>query len=73
VKARPTLAEVRGWPGTVNVEDAALALGVSRATLYAALARGDRPVQIIQVGHRTKVLTSSLIAVLEGHGQAVSA
>jgi hypothetical protein len=71
--SRPTLAEVRGWAATINVEDAALALGVSRATLYSALARGDRPVQVIQVGHRTKVLTSSLIAVLEGRGQAVNA
>lgn len=68
-----TLAEVRNWPPTVNVDRAALALGVSRAALYAALARGERPVQVIQVGHRMKVLTISLIATLEGGGQPVSA
>jgi len=63
---RPTLAEVRRWPPTVNVADAARALGVSRGSLYAALARGERPVQMIMVGHRIKVLTASLIEVLEG-------
>lgn len=61
-----TLAEVRGWPPTVNVDRAALALGVSRASLYAAISEGTAPVQVIRVGHRMKVLTHSLLAVLEG-------
>ena len=63
-----TLAEVRTWPPAVNVGRAAQALGVSRAALYAALARGERPVQVITVGHRLRVLTHSLVAVLEGRG-----
>jgi hypothetical protein len=70
-----TLAAVRMWPATVNVGQAALALGVSRASLYEALARGERPVEVITVGRRMKVLTASLLKVLEGGGsrQAVSA
>ncbi len=69
-----TLAAVRRWPATVNVTDAAKALGVSRASLYAALARGERPVRVLVVGRRMKVVTSSLLEALEGTGhQAVSA
>jgi predicted DNA-binding transcriptional regulator AlpA len=69
-----TLAAVRRWPPTVNVEDAAQALGVSRATLYAALARGERPVQVVTVSRRLKVITASLLEVLEGSAdRAVSA
>jgi len=63
---RPTLAQVRRWPPTTNVEDAALALGVSRATLYNAIAVGISPVETITVSHRLKVLTASLVRVLEG-------
>jgi hypothetical protein len=65
-RKRPTLAQVRRWPPTVNVEDAALALGSARSTLYEAIASGSSPVQTIMVGHRIKVLTFSLTAVLEG-------
>ena len=46
----------------------AQALGVSRASLYAAIGEGTAPVQVIRVGHRMKVLTHSLLAVLEGGG-----
>jgi hypothetical protein len=71
---RPTLDQIRRWPASVNVEDAALALGISRSGLYAAVREGNCPVQVIVVGHRKKVLTHSLIAVLEGIGsQAASA
>lgn len=63
---RPTLAQVRRWPPTVNVEDAALALGVSRASLYNAIAADKCPVETVLVGKRRKVLTHSLVAVLGG-------
>ncbi len=63
-----TLAEVRTWPPTVNVGRAAEALGVSRAALYSALSRGERPVAVITVGHRLRVLTHSLVETLEGRG-----
>ncbi len=69
-RKRPTLDQVRRWPATVTVAEAALALGVSRSALYEALARGDRPVQVITVGSRLKVLTHSLVATLEGRAAA---
>jgi hypothetical protein len=61
-----TLAAVRRWPAVVNVTDAARALGVSRASLYAALARGERPVEVLLVGRRMRVLTASLVSALQG-------
>jgi hypothetical protein len=69
---RPTLDQIRRWPASINIEDAALALGVSRSGLYAAVREGTCPVEVIRVGKRKKVLTHSLLAVLEGD-RAVSA
>lgn len=65
---RPTLAQVRKWPAAVSVADGARALGVSRASLYAAITAGTCPVDVIMVGRRKKVLTHSLVRVLEGSG-----
>lgn len=61
-----TLAQVKRWPATVNVGDAAKALGVSKSALYLAIQEGNCPAETILVGRRIKVLTASLIAVLEG-------
>ncbi|MGH3218976.1 MAG: helix-turn-helix domain-containing protein [Streptosporangiaceae bacterium] len=61
-----TLREVRSWPATVDVEDAARALGISRASAYNAIAIGDFPGETIRVNRRLRVLTASLIEVLEG-------
>jgi hypothetical protein len=69
---RPTLNQIRRWPPTVNVEVAAQALGVSRASLYSAIAAGTCPVEVIVVGRRYKVLTTSLLHVLEGRRQEVA-
>lgn len=63
---RPTLAEVRAWPATVNVERAAAAIGVSRAYAYACIKEGTFPARALRVGKRTQVVTSSILAVLEG-------
>ncbi len=41
---------------------------MSRAALYAAIADGTCPVEVIKVGKRKKVLTHSLVEVLEGRG-----
>jgi hypothetical protein len=74
MKDRPiTLAEIRKWPPTCNIEDAARALGVSRSSLYMSVREGTAPVAIIRVRRRQKVLTSSLLELLEGGRQAVSA
>ena len=53
---------------TVSVELAARALGISRASAYEAITGGTFPAQVIRVGRpgRLKVLTASLLAVLEG-------
>jgi K+-transporting ATPase c subunit len=68
-----TLAQVRKWPAVVDVSQAATALGISRSSLYAAIAEGAAPVQVIRVRRRQKVLTSSLVELLEGGRTAASA
>lgn len=62
----PTLDEIRKWPATVSVTEAATALGVSRAALYARIADGTTPVGVVRIGERrVRVVTESLIARLE--------
>jgi hypothetical protein len=63
---RPTLAQVKRWPATVPVEQAAAALGSGRATAYQAIADGTFPVATIRVRRRVRVLTADLVKVLEG-------
>lgn len=63
---RPTLAEVRKWPATVDVETAAAAVGVSRSTAYEAIHAGTFPVKVITVSRRKVVITATLVALLEG-------
>ncbi len=65
-----TLDDVRQWAPAVNVRQAAQALGVSRSGLYQAIAEGTCPVATITVGSRIKILTHSLLAVLEGRAAA---
>jgi predicted DNA-binding transcriptional regulator AlpA len=49
--ARPvTLEEVRTWPATVDLPEAAEALGISRAQAYVSVKRGDFPAKVITVG-----------------------
>lgn len=62
----PTLDEIRQWPATVSVELAATAIGVSRAHAYECIKQGTFPARALQVGGRTKVITSSILAVLDG-------
>jgi predicted DNA-binding transcriptional regulator AlpA len=61
-----TMAELRELPAAIDVTTAALALGISRATAYEAISRGDFPAQVITVNRRLVVVTSSLLAALEG-------
>ena len=63
-----TLDQVRGLPAAVDVSIAAQAFGISRASAYAAISDGTFPATVIRVNRRMKVLTNSLIAVLEGDG-----
>ena len=72
--ARPvSLAELRQSGPTVNVENAARALGVSRSAAYEALARGEFPAKVIVCGSRLKVVTASLIGLLDEDRTAAEA
>lgn len=64
--ARPTLNDIRGWPATVAVGDAASALGCSRAHAYEAIRTGTFPARTLRVGKRIVVVTSSIVAALDG-------
>ncbi|MFF4448923.1 DNA-binding protein [Streptomyces sp. NPDC001502] len=61
----PTLEEIRGWPATVEVPMAATAIGCSKSHLYAQIKRGDAPVRVLTFGTRVRVVTSSLVRLLE--------
>jgi predicted site-specific integrase-resolvase len=61
-----TLAQVRKLPATVDVPTAALALGISRSTLYEWIRIGQSPVKAISVRRRVVVITADLLRVLEG-------
>ncbi|MFC4466710.1 DNA-binding protein [Streptomyces xiangluensis] len=62
----PTLAEVKRWPATVSVPQAAPAMGCSRSQLYELIKRGEAPVRTLSYGRRHVVITASLVALLEG-------
>jgi excisionase family DNA binding protein len=69
--AAGTLAQLkRSAPPTLSPEEAAPWLGVSRSTLYESIKLGTCPVKVIRVQRRIRVLTSSLIKLLED-GEAV--
>ena len=61
----PTLDEVRRWPATVSVEDAAAALGISRAHAYDLIKTKAFPARALPVGRRIRVTTSSILAVID--------
>ncbi|MEH0553429.1 helix-turn-helix transcriptional regulator [Streptomyces sp. B21-101] len=65
-KSQPTLADVRKWPATVTVTDAARAIGCSRSHLYERIKRGESPVKTIDVGTRHVVITADLVRLLSG-------
>lgn len=62
---RPTLEEVRQWPATVGIPEAAKALGVSRSHLYDAIKEGHAPVKVERIGRAQRVITASLLRLLE--------
>lgn len=63
----PTLDEIRSWPATVSVAEAATALGVSKTHLHALIKSGRAPVKVVPLGgRRQRVITLSLVRLLEG-------
>ena len=69
----PTLAEVKKWPATVSVAQAAPALGISRAHLHALIRRGESPVICLTFGTTRRVVTADLVAVLSGERKEAAA
>ena len=65
----PTLDDVRGWPATVSVPTACKPLGVCNSHGYALVARGEFPARVIRVGGRVRVVTASLVRLLEDQHQ----
>lgn len=72
VKKQPTLADVRNWPATVPVSQAASALGCSKSHLHERINRGDSPVKTIPFGTRHVVITADLLRVLSGEAQGAA-
>jgi predicted DNA-binding transcriptional regulator AlpA len=70
-----TLAQLkRTAPPTLSPGETAPWLGVSRSTFYESIKNGTCPVKVIRVQSRIRVLTSSLIQLLEsGDGDAPAA
>jgi excisionase family DNA binding protein len=72
-RAVPTLSVVHQWPATISVTQAAEALGISKSHLYALIAAGESPVDTIPLGSRLRVVTASLIRVLDPHPEVAAA
>jgi predicted DNA-binding transcriptional regulator AlpA len=53
------------WNGTGSVQDASRALGFSRAKSYDLVRRGEFPCRVLRIGRTTRVVTASLLRVLE--------
>jgi len=71
--AAGTLAQLkRNAPPTLSPEETAPWLGVSRSTVYEWIRTGEFPVKVITVKHRHRVITASLIRLLED-GEAARA
>ncbi|MFJ5259130.1 DNA-binding protein [Streptomyces sp. NPDC088387] len=62
----PTLDDIRSWPATVSVPKAATALGVSRSYLHDLIKRNEAPVKVLPLDGRHRVITASLVRLLEG-------
>jgi excisionase family DNA binding protein len=62
----PSLDDIKAWPATVTVAEAALALGISRSHLYELIRVGEAPVRVLKLGASTRVITASLVEVLGG-------
>jgi predicted DNA-binding transcriptional regulator AlpA len=61
-----TLGELRTGPPTVDVGTACRALGISRSHGYDLIVAGEFPAKVIIVGHSRRVITMSLVRLLEG-------
>jgi hypothetical protein len=60
-----TLEAIRSWPATVGVRQACEALGISGSWGYSLLTESEFPCKTIAIRGRTRVITASLVALLE--------
>ncbi|MEU8482423.1 helix-turn-helix domain-containing protein [Streptomyces sp. NPDC048641] len=64
------------WNGTASVADAAQAFGMSRSKGYDLVRRGEFPCRVLMIGRAARVVTASLLRVLESgepeYNEAVS-
>lgn len=61
------------WGGTGSVEDASQAFGFSRAKGYDLVRRGEFPCRVLRIGRSTRVVTASLLRVLDSGESECSA
>ncbi len=61
-----TIADIANWPLTVDVPTAARAFGISRSYAYELANSGEFPAKVIKVGTRFRVVSASVLAVLDG-------
>lgn len=61
----PTLDDIKTWPATVSVAEAARALGISKSQLYELIRTNQAPVTTLNLGS-IRVITASLVRLLEG-------
>jgi hypothetical protein len=61
----PTLDEIRTWPATVSVPQAATALGISKTYLHDLIKRNEAPVKVLPLNGRHRVITASLVRLLD--------
>lgn len=71
MKETTTLAEVHALP-TVDIPTAARLIGISRSYAYELAGTGEFPAKVIKVGTRFRVVSASLIALLEAGEQAAA-
>lgn len=65
-KTGPTLDEIRTWPATVSVPQAATALGISKTHLHELIKRGESPVPTLPISGRHLIATAALVRLLDG-------
>ncbi|HEX3782724.1 MAG TPA: helix-turn-helix domain-containing protein [Pseudonocardiaceae bacterium] len=59
-----TYDEIRQWPASVPLWQAAQAFGLGRTAAYEMALSGTFPARTIKVGHRYRVATEDILAVL---------
>jgi excisionase family DNA binding protein len=59
-----TYDEIRQWPASVSVAQAARAFGLGRTAAYALIQNGEFPARVVRVGQRYRVATEDILVIL---------